>query len=88
MSALKLNSDDLLSNFAFKFNMRRYSLVQINTSGGGLKFFSAPACDTLDPTDPLVRDADWATWQGPPAVAGHVIGYRIPQEMRAHNACR
>ena len=62
--------------------------VQINTSGGGLKFFSAPACDPVDPADPLVRDAEWATWQSPPDVAGHVIEYRITQETRVHNACR
>lgn len=39
--------------------------VQVNTAGGGLKFFTAPGCDTVDPKDPAVRDTDWSTWSLP-----------------------
>ena len=40
--------------------------VQINTAGGGLKFFTLKDMDLpVDARDPLIRDAEWATWSLP-----------------------
>ena len=44
---LKLQYDEPLSNFAFKFNLHRY------TTGGGATWPSAPSCAT----------APWSSWR-------------------------
>ena len=52
--------------------------VQVNTAGGGLKFFTAPGCDLVDAKDPAVSDAEWATWSIPYGWAALGAWPRIP----------
>ena len=39
--------------------------VQINTAGGGLKFFTAPQCDAVASNAPEILAQDWHTWTLP-----------------------
>ena len=39
--------------------------VQINTLGGGLKFFTAPQCDAVAADAPEITAQDWHTWTLP-----------------------
>ncbi len=46
---LKLKSHQVLSNFAFNFNLHRYKEVIVFTAG--MEGYAKPLTDTIDPTN-------------------------------------